>query len=299
MTAVAEVGREGSQVQTYAIVVLGRAQAEQLRERLTGIEFGPARRDVAAAATAAESVVMPVEVVEHPFRNSVRCVVGCRDVDHLDDEELLHELAAQGVSGIYRQPAAAKPAGREKRLNASGQPFKYSGLMVLTVRGTSQPTHVQFGPLRVVARPYRMRPLQCRRCWRFGHKEVRSPDLAAGKSPVCGRCSERQPPAAEASEAGNGSSAGTCQKPARCSRCGNGAGHGVGSPRCPIYQREAEIADFRTGMAGGGSFAAAAQAVDGLRERKHQPQPQQRLKSVLEKETLARTSDLPRGRHLV
>ncbi|KAL9696402.1 hypothetical protein quinque_015687 [Culex quinquefasciatus] len=207
-----------------------------------------------------------------PFRagEAIRC---CQDVDHLDDEELLHELAAQGVSGIYRHPAAAKPAGREQQLNASGQPFRYSGLMVLTVRGTSQPTHVKFGPLRVVARPYRMHPLQCRRCWRFGHKEVRCPDLAAGKNPVCGRCSERHPPAV-ASEANDGSG-GTCQKPARCSRCGNGAAHGVGSPKCPIYQREAEIADFRTGMAGGGSFAAAAQAVEGLRERKHQPQQQQ------------------------
>ncbi|KAL1391486.1 hypothetical protein pipiens_012355 [Culex pipiens pipiens] len=43
-----------------------------------------------------------VEVVEHPSRNSIRCVVRCQDVDHLSDVVLLHELAAQDVSEIYR-----------------------------------------------------------------------------------------------------------------------------------------------------------------------------------------------------
>lgn len=78
--------------------------------------------------------------MEHPLRNSIRCVVRCQDVDHLSDEVLLHELAAQGVSEIYRHPAAAKPAGvvggNRRDRNEDGEPFRYSGLVVLTVRET-------------------------------------------------------------------------------------------------------------------------------------------------------------------
>ncbi|KAL9701922.1 hypothetical protein quinque_005363 [Culex quinquefasciatus] len=78
------------------------------------------------------------------------------DVDHLSDEVLLHELAAQGVSEIYRHPAAAKPAGvvggNRRDRNEDGEPFRYSGLVVLTVRETlpdataSVPTLMAFWP---------------------------------------------------------------------------------------------------------------------------------------------------------
>lgn len=43
-----------------------------------------------------------ITITEHPTLNSIRCVVSCRDVINMSDDELLEELKEQGVKEVRR-----------------------------------------------------------------------------------------------------------------------------------------------------------------------------------------------------
>ena len=254
------------------MLTTSRAQAKLLMDGLTEIPPSPlpakatttatpATPATPATATNRPSPPCPAEVVEHPTKNTVRCVVRCRELNATPTEDLLEGLKPQGVTAVHRY-IRPTPNG-----HAEGQQQQYTGTMVLTLRGTRQPTHVRFGMLRVPARPYEMRPMQCGWCWRFGHKKATCPE--AGQLPVCRNCGERHTENNEPSSAEGTSNPQQqqrqqqqptpCQKPAHCARCG--LDHPADSDRCRVYRREAEVARYRSTMPGGGSFEAAKQQL--------------------------------------
>ncbi|XP_062553298.1 uncharacterized protein LOC134218372 [Armigeres subalbatus] len=156
----------------------------------------------------------PVKVIPHPVHNTVKCIVYCRDVIDLPEEELLEELKEQNVIQIHRITRNA------------GQQRENTPLLVVTLSGTSRPEHIFFGFLRCPTRPYYPSPMQCFNCWDFGHTKTR---CKASKA-TCGNCSGFHPIAEDK----------RCDLSPFCSKCSSGQ-HPRKSRACPAYRLENDV----------------------------------------------------------
>lgn len=148
-----------------------------------------------------------VTVTEHPTLNSVRCVVSCRDVIDMPDDELLEELKEQGIKEVRRIT------------RKNGQTRENTPAIVLTCRGTNRPEVIEFGYVRCRTRPYYPSPMQCFNCWLFGHTKLR----CQAKSAICGTCSKDHP-MTENKE---------CSLDQFCKTC-NSNEHRISSRSCPL-----------------------------------------------------------------
>lgn len=159
-----------------------------------------------------------VVVVEHPRLNKCKVVVTCRSVDGLSDEDLKGEetLQEQGVIDV-------------KRFKKDGKP---GPTMVLTIRGTVAPKAIYFGYERCETKPYAQAPLQCYKCFDYGHPK----DRCQGQE-ICRNCSGNH----KIEKDENGRT--ICLKPARCLHCGGK--HSPTSRFCEKYKEEEEIEKIR------------------------------------------------------
>lgn len=160
-----------------------------------------------------------VKISEHARLNQVRCIVTCHSVADLSDEELTEEMAEQGVIEIRR---IGKSAAR-------------SATMVVTLRGTVVPTELHFGYDLCRTREYKQAPMQCYRCYDYGHTKARCP---AKTDELCRNCSQPHP--IQKDDQGRT----ICTDPAHCRNC-NG-GHSPTSRTCPKYREEEIINEIRT-----------------------------------------------------
>lgn len=160
----------------------------------------------------------PIQIIEHPVHNSIKCMVFNRDVIDFPTTELEEELADQDVTKVHRIT---------KR---TGEGRENTPLLVCTIRGTVRPEHLYFGYDRIPTRPYYPSPMQCFNCWAFGHTKLRCKAAA----PVCGNCSGTHPITEDRK----------CNEPTYCRKCKNGE-HPLGSRTCPEYQRENSIQKIR------------------------------------------------------
>lgn len=113
-----------------------------------------------------------VTITTHPLLNVSRCVVSCREVINMTEEQLAAELKEQGVSKVRR---ITRPEGAV-RINTP--------TLILTINGTVAPRYIWFGPLRVATRAYYPKPLICYKCFSYGHGESKC------KGPTtCRQCS--------------------------------------------------------------------------------------------------------------
>lgn len=158
-----------------------------------------------------------VKVTEHERLNQTKCIVTCHSVNELSEEELVEELADQGVIHVRR-------LGRQGGKSAT---------MVVTFRGTVAPREVFFGFDRCSTREYRQAPMQCFRCFSFGHTKSR-----CTAEELCRNCSKAHPIQKDE----NGRT--ICEAAARCKNC-NGA-HSPTSRTCPKYLEEETINEIRT-----------------------------------------------------
>ena len=110
-----------------------------------------------------------VEAVVADRLNSVTGLFYCPEVRGIPEEELLGELASQGVTEITRF----------RDVKDGPNP-----LVKARFRGLTLPTHIYCGYLAVPVREWVPGPMQCRNCWQFGHHDrtCRTPD------PLCGKC---------------------------------------------------------------------------------------------------------------
>ena len=106
--------------------------------------------------------------------NSSEGVIYSPDLRCCSDEELLEELAPQGVIEVCRL-----------RTNR-GSP---NPLIRLRFKGLDLPPRVMCGYLAVLVKAWIPPPRQCRKCWRFGHTDR----TCRSRSPICGRCADRHP----------------------------------------------------------------------------------------------------------
>ncbi|XP_062533621.1 uncharacterized protein LOC134202618 [Armigeres subalbatus] len=156
----------------------------------------------------------PVVVTEHPTLNTTRCVVTCRDVIDMSEEELKMELGSQGVKEVRRIT------------RRNGDTRENTPSIILSCRGTQAPEFVDFGYIRCRTRPYYPSPMQCFNCWAFGHTKTRCQQ----KETTCGKCSGTHPVAEDRS----------CALDSFCKVCGTNE-HSLSSRKCPLYQKENTI----------------------------------------------------------
>lgn len=159
-----------------------------------------------------------VKVTEHARLNQVRCIVTCHSVAELKDEELVEEMADQGVLEVRR----------------IGKGSPRSATMIITLRGTVVPSELHFGYDLCRTREYRQAPMQCYKCYDFGHTKARCP---AKTAELCRNCSE--PHTIKKDEQGRT----VCTAPAHCKNCDGS--HSPTSRVCPKYREEEVIEDIR------------------------------------------------------
>lgn len=157
-----------------------------------------------------------IQIVPHPTQNIVKCVVTCREVETLNEEELLQELEPQGVRAVHRI---------KKFVNGSqiGTPT-----LIITFNGTVAPAHVYFGLIRIKTRTYYQSPLLCYKCFDYGHPKTKCANLAR-----CSNCSQSHEAEAE-----------KCSNAAYCKNCEQA--HSPKDKKCPVYLKEDAIIHLKT-----------------------------------------------------
>lgn len=178
----------------------------------------------------------PICIDEHPIHNNVKCVIHNYEVVDLSEAEVKDILAWQGVSSVKR---ITRKGDGENRINTP--------MLILTVTGTAIPQHVYLGYIRVETRPYYPAPMQCYKCWEFGHTKLR-----CAKNEICGTCAGDH-------EVVRGVS---CRLTPHCPKC-KSYEHAASSKKCPVYVAENEIARMRVDQ--GLTYEAAKK----IYERKH------------------------------
>lgn len=163
-----------------------------------------------------------VTVEEHGVLNRTKVVVTCRSVEGFTDEELKNEptLQAQGVVDV-------------RRFNRAGQP---TNTMTITVRGTVAPEAIYFGFERCSAKPFQQQPMQCYKCFYYGHTKNHCQE----EKERCRNCSGTHDILKD------GDNKTICPKPARCLHCNQG--HSPTSRLCEQYREEEEVLRVRNSL---------------------------------------------------
>lgn len=186
---------------TYALKVRSRHHLEKLLS-MTHLSDGTA-----------------VKVSHHPGLNSVRCVISCRDLKKVKEEdEILNCLKDQKVTGVRR---ITRKVGENKEPTPT---------VILTISGTTRPEHIDIGYQRIRTRPYYPAPMLCFRCYQFGHTRQKCKQ----ESDTCGNCGQQHEIVKDV----------RCLSPAYCTRCEDNS-HSLGSRKCPVYVKEDNIQHIR------------------------------------------------------
>lgn len=163
----------------------------------------------------------PVSIVEHPIHNYVKCVIFSHEVQDLTEPEIQDILTEQGVTSVRR---ITRKGDGNTRINTP--------MLILTVSGTAIPQTVYLGFIRSATRPYYPAPMQCYKCWEFGHTKLRCKNTE-----ICGTC-------AGTHEVVQGT---RCLLMAYCVKC-KSSEHPASSKKCPFYLTENEIAKIRVNL---------------------------------------------------
>lgn len=190
-----------AQGSTYALKVRSRSQIEKLFS-MTHLSDGTA-----------------IKVTHHSVFNFVRCVISCRDLTKIEDEdEILKCLESQKVTKIRR---IYRGIGEQKQPTST---------VILTISGTSRPEYIDIGYQRIKTRPYYPAPMLCYQCYHFGHTRLKCKQEIA----TCGNCGQQHDLEKNV----------RCPNPAHCPRCQDNS-HEIGSRKCPVYIKENTIQHIR------------------------------------------------------
>lgn len=102
---------------------------------------------------------------------------------------------------------------------------KTSPVVRVTFAGEQAPQHVKVGLVRTEVIPYRARPLQCYKCYKFGHIAAACTTM----SQLCHRCGK--------------SHDGMCEGAPYCVNCEGD--HASNAADCPVKERETEIIRYK------------------------------------------------------
>lgn len=157
---------------------------------------------------------MSVNIIPHATLNSSKGVAICRDMILCSEEEIVQELANQGVTACRRLTRLE---------NGERIPLPTH---VLTFDRPVCPDYVIAGIHRVTVRPYVPPPLRCYLCQKFGHSSTK-----CRSEPKC-HCG--LPPHADS----------PCAVDPTCVNCGGP--HTSRSRNCPQYKIEEQIQELKT-----------------------------------------------------
>lgn len=186
----------------------------------------------------------PVRITEHPRLNQRQCVVTNHDTTGLADDYLLQQLSTQGVKGL-RRITRRGPDGK----------ITNTATIVLTIKGTVIPQHIDFGWSRCKTRLFYPSPMLCFRCWEYGHTGKR----CTNPQRICGRCckvhpeDQESPSITEQTQEGAVNMRDTqntrfqCPEEPFCKHC-KSADHPVSSRKCALYLKEQAIQHLRVDM---------------------------------------------------
>ena len=158
---------------------------------------------------------IPIEVIPHDTLNSSRGVVRSPDLADVSEDEMVDELAPQGV-------LTAKRITIQK-----GARLIETNTFILTFDCPTPPKYIKAGYLNIEVRLYIPNPLRCFKCQKYGHGQG-----SCRGSQVCIRCNQ------------GGHDGTTCQNPHFCANC-KGA-HMASSKDCPMWSREKEVQRIKT-----------------------------------------------------
>ena len=175
---------------------------------------------------------IPAKCYAHGSLNSSRGLIRCPDLAGVDEEEIVLELASQNV--IEARRIRVFRDGIRKDTNT----------IVLKFKTAILPKTLKIGYLKVPVDIYIPNPLQCYRCFKFGHHERQ-----CTSDNHCKRCSAKENETHHTDP---------CSKPFKCLNCGEE--HYSTSRTCKVWQKEKEIITikYREGL----SFAEARKIVD-------------------------------------
>ncbi|KAG0414497.1 hypothetical protein HPB47_008340 [Ixodes persulcatus] len=128
------------------------------------------------------------------------------------------------------------PEGRVARIRRLGQ----SSIVKIAFSETTLPSFVYLGHVRHPVTPFKERPIQCRKCCGYEHREA-----DCKRPPICSRCGEAHD--------GND----TCSGQEKCANCSQA--HAATSFSCPKWQRESDTRSYARKHAV--NFRAARSAI--------------------------------------
>ena len=102
---------------------------------------------------------VPVKVTPHRALNSSRCVIGCKELRNMDEEDIKNELQSQGVIKVERM----------KRWK-DGQ-LVPSDSYILTINSPNIPPQIKVGFLIRDTKVYIPNPQRCFNCQKYGHNK--------------------------------------------------------------------------------------------------------------------------------
>lgn len=147
----------------------------------------------------------PITISAHKTLNYSKGIFFCKDIEYLEDEEIIEGLKSQQLTSI-------------KRINLKN---RSKTMFIATFANVTVPKNIKVGYMSVWVSPYIPKPIRCFQCQRYGHfsRDCRS-------EAKCGSCAENK-------------HEGECVKETRCCSC-KGA-HVSWSRDCPIFKTEMSI----------------------------------------------------------
>ena len=102
---------------------------------------------------------VPVKVTPHRALNSSRCVIGCKELRNMDEEDIKNELQSQGVTKVERM---------KRRKDGQLVP---SDSYILTINSPNIPPQIKVGFLIRDTKVYIPNPQHCFNCQKYGHNK--------------------------------------------------------------------------------------------------------------------------------
>ena len=155
-----------------------------------------------------------IKVSAHRTLNTCKGVVSSKIMGNFDFEHLARGLAEQGVTSLQRLTK-----GKGEDANPTNTYF-------LTFATPTPPEFIKIPYVKQIpVRMFIQKPLQCFKCWRFGH-----PQSKCQANAVCRHC-------------GSQAHEGACPTPTKCGNCKGP--HSPSDRSCPTYIKEATIQKVR------------------------------------------------------
>ena len=153
---------------------------------------------------------IPVKVTPHRTLNYSRCVIWCKEMAGMDEEDIQKELQEQGVTKVERMKRR-----KEGRLIPADS-------YILTINGQEIPKEIKVDFLIRPTKVYIPNPQRCFNCQKFGHDK-----RFCKNEQKCAKCGQ---PGHEDHE---------CQNETKCANCDGD--HPAYNRICPKWKTEKEI----------------------------------------------------------